>query len=101
MHDNAACTRRDFVKLTTGTVLATAAVAAHTSQAAEQPTPSSPPTGGRPRIGCVSSCFHNLGAGNTRPEHAIETIGEMGFEGIELILTGRVTCRLPASDIWP
>jgi sugar phosphate isomerase/epimerase len=96
MHDLAACTRRDFVKVAAGTVLAAAATAAHTSQAAEQPASSSPPAGGRPRISCVSWCFHNLGAGNTRPEQAIETIGKMGFEGIELILTGRAEI----ADYW-
>jgi sugar phosphate isomerase/epimerase len=89
MHSDADCTRRDFVKLTAGAALATAAGAARGSRAAEQPARSEAPAGARPRIGCVSWCFHNLGAGNTRPDQAIETIGELGFEGIELILTGR------------
>ncbi len=86
MHDHTACTRRDFVKVAAGTVLATAAT---TATLAEQPTASPPQSESRPLISCVSWCFHNLGAGDTRPEQAIETIGEMGFEGIELILTGR------------
>lgn len=96
MHDHAACTRRDFVTVAAGTVLGAAAVAAHSSQAAEQPAQGPPPAGGRPRIGCVSWCFHNLGGGNTRPDQAIEIIGEMGFEGIELILTGRAEI----ADYW-
>lgn len=39
---------------------------------------------GRPRIGCVSWCFHSFAAG-TSPEEAIDIIGEIGFEGTELI----------------
>ena len=83
MKKNSDCTRRDFVKWTAGTVLAAATAAATTGTAGQ------PAAAGRPRISSVSWNFHNLGAGNTRPEQAIETIGEMGFEGIELILTGR------------
>ncbi len=86
MNNHVDCTRRDFVKLTAGTVLATAAGGAW---AAEEPVLSRPPAAARPRISSVSWNFHNLGAGNTRPDQAIEQIGGMGFEGIELILTGR------------
>ncbi len=89
MHNNVDCTRRDFVRLSAGTVLAAAAGAAGRIQAAEQPAPNQPVPGGRPRISSVSWNFHNLGAGYTRPDKAIEQIGELGFEGIELILTGR------------
>jgi sugar phosphate isomerase/epimerase len=89
MLHNADCTRRDFAKLAVGTVLATAAGAIPSARAAEQPAANAPPAGRRPRISCVSWNFHPLGAGNTRPEEAIETIGAMGFDGIELILTGR------------
>jgi sugar phosphate isomerase/epimerase len=88
MHKNSDCTRRDFVKLSAGTVLAAAGTAERT-WAADQPAPDRPATAVRPRISSVSWNFHNLGAGNTQPEEAIELIGEMGFEGIELILTGR------------
>jgi sugar phosphate isomerase/epimerase len=38
------------------------------------------------KVGCLSWCFHNLGPAPD-PEPAIELIGEMGFDGIELILT--------------
>ena len=41
-----------------------------------------------PKIGCVSWCFHSF-AGGTNPERAIDTIGEPGFDGIELILLAR------------
>ena len=96
MHtQDSGCTRRDFVKLTAGTAMAAAAGAAQHAFA-EQPAPGEPPAAGRPRIGCVSWCFHNLGAGNTRPEQAIEIIGPMGFDGIELILTG----RREIADYW-
>jgi len=79
-------TRRDFVKLTAGTVLATAVGGAW---AAEESVLSKPLAAARPKISSVSWNFHNLGAGYTRPDQAIEQIGPMGFEGIELILTGR------------
>ncbi|MGA2258884.1 MAG: hypothetical protein ABSG53_29805, partial [Thermoguttaceae bacterium] len=89
MQNNVDCTRRDFVRLSAGTVLAAAAAAGGRIQAAEQPEPSQPARAVRPRISSVSWNFHNLGAGKTRPEEAIEQIGALGFEGIELILTGR------------
>ncbi len=89
MPNSVDCTRRDFVKLSAGTVLAAAAGTARPVQAAEQPAPRQPAAATRPRLSSVSWNFHNLGAGNTRPDLAIEQIGGMGFEGIELILTGR------------
>jgi sugar phosphate isomerase/epimerase len=88
MSNHADCTRRDFVKLTAGTVLAAAAGGGRVAAAAEQAAAPAAPAA-RPRISSVSWNFHNLGAGNTRPEGAIEIIGPLGFDGIELILTGR------------
>jgi sugar phosphate isomerase/epimerase len=46
------------------------------------------------RVGCLGWCFHNFGAVNTPAQeaaidNAIDTIGEIGFDGIELILTAR------------
>ena len=38
------------------------------------------------KIGCLSWCFHNLSPA-ADPEPAIEIIGELGFDGIELIVT--------------
>ncbi len=96
MHNSVDCTRRDFVKLSAGTALAAAAAAAGSMQAAEQPAPSQPAAAARPRISSVSWNFHNLGGGYTRPDKAIEQIGELGFEGIELILTGRAEI----ADYW-
>ena len=99
MQAHADYTRRDFVRLSAAATLATAVGAAGAARAADQPAPPSPvpsPSGRgqgegakRPLIGSVSWNFHNLGAGNTRPDQAIETIGQLGFEAIELILTNR------------
>jgi sugar phosphate isomerase/epimerase len=38
----------------------------------------------KPRIGCLSWCFHSLSPG-ADPEPALDIIGELGFEGVELI----------------
>jgi len=82
------CTRRDVVKLAAGTVFAAAAGATRATGAAEQSGKVGPPAAARPRIGSVSWNFHSL-AGGSRPDEAIETIGQLGFEGIELIVCGR------------
>src|SRR5437762_1786131 len=37
------------------------------------------------KIGCVSWCFHSFAEG-TNPEEAIDTIGEIGFDGTDLIV---------------
>jgi len=42
----------------------------------------------RPSIGCVSWNFHSLAPG-AHPEEAIDIIGSLGFEGIELIANSR------------
>jgi sugar phosphate isomerase/epimerase len=42
----------------------------------------------RPKIGCLSACFHEFRAG-ANPEKAIDLIGEMGFEGIELFVCAK------------
>ncbi len=96
MHNSLDCTRRDFVKLGAGAALAAAAGATRPVQAAEPAEASQRAPAARPRISSVSWNFHNLGGGNTRPEAAIEQIGELGFEGIELILTGRAEI----ADYW-
>jgi hypothetical protein len=43
---------------------------------------------GKPRVGCLSWCFHDLSPG-ADPEPALQTIGELGFDGVELIATAR------------
>jgi len=53
-----------------------------------EPDTAPPRAAGRPRIGCTSFCFHSF-AGGSSPDEAIDIIGELGFEGIELILLAR------------
>ena len=43
---------------------------------------------GKLKVGCLSWCFHNLTPA-ADPEPAIDIIGELGFDGIELIVTAR------------
>jgi sugar phosphate isomerase/epimerase len=40
------------------------------------------------QVGCLSWCFHGLGPA-ADPEEAIDIIGGLGFDGIELIVTSR------------
>lgn len=54
-----------------------------------QPTPPGDQAGQQqPKIGCVSWCFHTLAPGG-HPEEAIDIIGSLGFEGVELIANSR------------
>jgi sugar phosphate isomerase/epimerase len=46
------------------------------------------PAAGRPKIGCVSWCFHGFDPG-ADPTEAINIMGRIGFEGTDLILLGR------------
>jgi sugar phosphate isomerase/epimerase len=39
----------------------------------------------KPKIGCCSTCFHGSAPGAS-PEGAIETIGGLGFDGVELLI---------------
>ena len=56
--------------------------------AASAASPSATAAAGQPRIGCVSWCFHSFEPG-ADPEDAIDVMGEIGFDGTELILLGR------------
>ena len=47
------------------------------------------------KIGCLSWCFHNLTPA-ANPEPALDIIGELGFDGVELI----VTARRDLKDFW-
>lgn len=40
---------------------------------------------GRIKVGCTSWAFHNLSTGES-PEKSIDILGEMGFDGVELII---------------
>ncbi len=106
MHANAV-TRRDFVK-TAASLASFAAIPAWAQvpgapaapaggqksadvQVAPQPSsqPATQPASiARPRISCVSWCFHGFEPGAS-PEQAIDTIGQLGFEGLELICHAR------------
>lgn len=72
--------RREFLQ---ATALAAAALPL-TAVGAESPTPAR----GKPKVGCLSWCFHDLSPG-ADPEPAIDIIGELGFDGIELIVNAR------------
>jgi sugar phosphate isomerase/epimerase len=75
--------RREFL---THAAAATAVAGACASDAV--PAPTSQPRSPRPRVGCLSWCFHPFSA-RADQERAIEVIGELGFDGIELILIAR------------
>ena len=72
--------RRQFLQTT---ALAAAALPL-TTLGAESPTRAK----GRLKVGCLSWCFHDLSPG-ADPEPAIDIIGELGFDGIELIVNAR------------
>lgn len=55
------------------------------AEAAEAPAPAAK---GKIKIGCLSWCFHDLSPA-VDPEPAIDVIGELGFDGLELIATAR------------
>ena len=66
-------------------LLQTAAIAASGLSLPTMAAGASPRPQGKPRIGCLSWCFHNLSPG-ADPEPAIDVIGGLGFEGVELIV---------------
>jgi len=77
-------TRREFLQasaasLTTGLALA------------DEPKP----TGNKPKVGCLSWCFHPFSP-RADQEQAIEIIGQLGFDGLELILIARSDLQ----DYW-
>jgi len=80
MHAQPNLNRRQFLGMT---ALATASLPS--AIAADDPTPSAST---KPKIGCLSWCFHDLSPG-VDPESAIDSIGELGFDGIEMIVTAR------------
>ena len=50
---------------------------------------------GKPKVGCLSWCFHSLTAG-ADPEPGLDIIGELGFDGVELI----VNAPKDLKDFW-
>jgi sugar phosphate isomerase/epimerase len=90
------CSRREFLVrtvsaagLVTGSTLFPSALSSAGAESAGTP--------GRPRIGCLSWNFHSLSPG-ANPERAIDIIGELGFEGIELIVCARDDIRTYWTD---
>lgn len=76
--------------------LQTAAIAASgLPLAATQAAESTPRAPGKVKIGCLSWCFHTL-APAADPEPALDIIGGLGFDGVELI----VTARRDLKDFW-
>ncbi|MEW5979629.1 MAG: sugar phosphate isomerase/epimerase [Acidobacteriota bacterium] len=53
---------------------------------------------GRPKVGCVSWCFHGFEGGSS-PEAALDILGEIGFEGTDLILLAREDIQGYWSDV--
>ncbi len=78
--------RREFLSaMSVGSYAYIANASASTSFAHVPPVqPGNESSGRRARIGCVSWNFHSLGPG-AHPEEAIDIIGSLGFEGVELI----------------
>ena len=88
MKDLFALNRRQFIES-----IAMAAAAGSVGHAgAAAPAASKP---GRLKVGCLSWNFHPLSRG-ADPEPAIEIIGQMGFDGIELI----VSASADLADLW-
>lgn len=79
--------RRDFLQTAT---LAAAALPLVGLAAQTQGGPK-----GKPKVGCLSWCCHSFAPG-VDPEEAIEIIGELGFDGIEMIATARRDLK----DFW-
>lgn len=82
--------RRHFLRTT-----ALAASALPFLSESAEPTPA---TAGTIKVGCLSWCFHSLGPA-ADPEPAIDIIGEMGFDGIELIVTARKDLQAFWTDV--
>jgi sugar phosphate isomerase/epimerase len=80
--------RRAFLR----SAAAAAGLAAVSGTARAEAQAPRPQSKGRPRIGCVSWCFHTFDGG-ADPTAAIEIMGQIGFEGTDLILNGREDIR--------
>jgi len=83
-------TRRRFLH-TAALAAASMPLAGPSASAAESP----PPAQGKIRVGCLSWCFHDLSPA-VDPEPAIDVIGGLGFDGLEMI----VTARRDLKDFW-
>ncbi len=79
--------RREFLQ-TTALAAAALPLAAGLANAAA-------PAASRIKVGCLSWCFHSF-EGGADPEEALDIIGAMGFDGVELI----VNARKDLTDFW-
>jgi sugar phosphate isomerase/epimerase len=75
--------------------LQTAALAASASSLPATSAQSASRSPGKPKVGCLSWCFHSLTAG-ADPEPALDIMGEIGFDGVELI----ASARRDLTDFW-
>jgi sugar phosphate isomerase/epimerase len=75
--------------------LQTAALAASASSLPATSAQSASRPQGKPKVGCLSWCFHSLTAG-ADPEPALDIMGEIGFDGVELI----ASARRDLTDFW-
>lgn len=80
MNDKPRLNRRRFIQFTTAATVPLLAGAVETITRAS--------SAQKIRVGCLSWNFHSLGP-SADPENAIDIIGGMGFDGIELIATSR------------
>src|SRR5262245_37711664 len=80
--------RRQFLQTT---ALAVTALPALASLGADSPSSNK----AKIKVGCLSWCFHDFSPG-VDSEPAIDIIGELGFDGIELI----VTAQRDLKDYW-
>jgi sugar phosphate isomerase/epimerase len=76
--------RREFIPA----LALTGALSQPGNALAQQPPAPSRATGGSPKFGSVSWNFHSLAPG-AHPEEAIDIIGSLGFDGVELIANSR------------
>ncbi|GMV96691.1 MAG: hypothetical protein AMXMBFR83_10530 [Phycisphaerae bacterium] len=77
-------TTRRSVGLSRRELLQTAAATAAGTATAAAAQGEHPAMDGKLKVGCLSWCFHNF-AGGVDPAEAIDVIGGMGFDGVELI----------------
>lgn len=73
--------RRQFLQTAAATAVGLPLATASAAESARRPQ-------GKPKIGCLSWCFHDLSPA-VNPEPALDIIGDLGFDGVELIVTAR------------
>ena len=91
--DRGSLSRRTFIQSAAAVAGVAGAVgmggSASTAIAAEPETPAGK---GKMKVGCLSWCFHDF-SGGVDPTEAIDTVGGIGFDGIELIVNSRADLK--------